>query len=171
MIEKFIKGRIFVFIDAANVLYSQKTLGWKIDYQKLKQYLLQEGDLRGLYFYTGKMSDYDKQVKFLKKMKQYGYDVKAKDVKFIKVEENIYERKGNLDVELVIDVLKNIDNFDTCILMSGDSDFAPLVDEIKMKGKLVVVLSTKGHISKELIERAKYINLKKLKQQIIFTDK
>lgn len=171
MIEKFIKGRVFVFIDAANVLYSQKTLGWKIDYQKLKQYFNQECDLRGLYFYTGKMSDYSKQIKFLKKMNDYGYSVKTKEVKFIRIRENVYERKGNLDIELVIDVLKNIDNFDTCVLMSGDSDFAPLLDEIKTKGKLVIVLSTKGHISKELIERAKYINLKKLKQQISFVDK
>lgn len=53
--------------------------------------------------------------------------------------------------------------------MSGDSDFAPLLDELKEKGKWVIVMSSKHHISKEFIERAKYINLKKLKNQILFT--
>lgn len=171
MIGKFIKGRVYVFIDAANVLYSQKTLGWRLDYQKLKFYLQKECDLQGLYFYTGKMSDYGKQSEFLAKMKEYGYNVKSKEIKLIKLTKDTYERKGNLDVELVIDALKNIDNFDTCILMSGDSDFASLVDELKAKNKWVIVLSTKGHISRELIERAKYINLKKLKDQIIFETK
>ena len=87
----------------------------------------------------------------------------------IKVGTNVYERKGDLDAELIIDALKNIDNFDTCILMSGDSDFASLVDELKAKDKWVIVISSKHHISRELIERAKYINLKKLKNQILFS--
>ena len=167
MIGEFVKGRVFVFIDAANILYSQKTLGWRLDYQKLKKYLKQECDLQGLYFYTGKMSDYEKQSKFLTKMDKYGYKVKSKEVKLIKISKDTYERKGNLDVELVIDTLKNIDNFDTCVLMSGDSDFASLLDELKDNKKRVIVLSTKGHISRELIERAKYINIGKLKDYLI----
>jgi len=45
------------------------------------------------------------------------------------------------------------------------------VNELKRLGKWVIVMSTKGHISRELIERAKYINLKKLKDQIFLADK
>ncbi|HLD61816.1 MAG TPA: NYN domain-containing protein, partial [Patescibacteria group bacterium] len=76
--------------------------------------------------------------------------------------------KGNLDVELTIDVLGNINNFETLILMSGDSDFAPLLDAVKARHKRVLVMSTKGHISKELLDRAKYVNLRKLKDFIAF---
>jgi uncharacterized LabA/DUF88 family protein len=39
MIGRFVKGGVFVFIDVANIFYSQKTLGWRISYEKLKQYL------------------------------------------------------------------------------------------------------------------------------------
>jgi len=102
-------------------------------------------------------------------MMTYGYQIRTKEVKIIKVGPHTFERKGDLDAELIIDALKNIDNFDTCILMSGDSDFAPLVDELKARGKWVIVISSKHHISRELIERAKYINLKKLKDQILFS--
>lgn len=171
MLGKFVKGRAYVFIDAANILYSQKTLGWRLDYQKLKTYLRQECDLQGLYFYTGKIGQDHKQANFLRKMEGYGYKIRSKEVKIIKVAQNIQERKGDLDVELVIDALKNLNNFDTCILMSGDSDFASLVDELKAESKWVIVLSTKGHISRELIERAKYVNLKKLRNQLIFEEK
>lgn len=168
MIKQFVKGRVCVFIDAANILYSQQTLRWKVDYEKLKKYFEKECDLRAIYFYTGRVGANDKQNSFLKKLENFGYIVKAKEVKRIKISKSSYEWKGNLDVELTIDVLGNINNFDTLILMSGDSDFAPLLDAVKVQGKRTLVMSTKGHIAKELLDRAKYINLKKLKDFISF---
>jgi len=168
MIKQFVKGKVCVFIDAANILYSQQTLGWRVDYKKLKKYFESECDLCGIYFYTGQVGADDKQNSFLKKLEQFGYVVKAKEVKRIKISKSAYEWKGNLDVELTIDVLGNINNFETLILMSGDSDFAPLLDAVKARHKRVLVMSTKGHISKELLDRAKYVNLRKLKDFIAF---
>lgn len=99
MISKFIKGKVYVFIDAANIFYSQQTLGWRVDYQKLRKYLEKECDLRGLYFYTGKIGADHKQKRFLEKMTNYGYKVKSKEVKLIKIAPGTYERKGDLDAE------------------------------------------------------------------------
>ncbi len=171
MIKEFIAGRVYVFIDAANILYSQQSLGWRVDYKKLKEYFATECQLGAIYFFTGRVGDNQKQNSFLKKLANLGYQVKAKEVKRIKISENNYEWKGNLDVELTIGVLANLANFDTLILMSGDSDFASLLDEVKIHKKRVIVMSTKGHIAKELLERAKYINLKKLKGIISFEPK
>lgn len=171
MIGQFVKGRVYVFIDAANILYSQQTLGWRVDYRKLKEYFQSECDLCGMYFYTGRMESNRKQNIFLEKIRALGYHVTAKEVKRIKVSRNTYEWKGNLDAELIIDVLKNIENFDTCILMSGDSDFAPLLDEVKSRGKRTIIMSSKKHVARELIERAKYVNIKKLKDQIVYSDR
>lgn len=168
MIRPFVNGRVYVFIDAANILYSQQTLQWRVDYAKLQKYFKSECDVRGIHFYTGRVGDNEKQNAFLEKLGSLGYRVKAKEVKRIKIGKNSYEWKGNLDAELIIDALKHSDEFDTCVLMSGDSDFAPLVDELKAREKWVVVMSTKHHISRELIERAKYVNLKKLKDRISF---
>lgn len=168
MVGQFVKGRVFVFIDAANILYSQQTLRWRVDYEKLKKYFESECDLHSIYFYTGKVGENHKQNSFIQKLERIGYIVKAKEVKRIKVFKSSYEWKGNLDVELTIDVLGNINNFDTLVLMSGDSDFAPLLDAVKIQHKRVLVMSTKGHVSKELLDRAKYINLKKLKDQISY---
>lgn len=168
MIKQFVKGKVYVFIDVANILYSQQTLRWKVDYKKLKEYFEKECDLRAIYFYTGRVGANDKQNSFLKKLEQLGYIIRAKEVKRIKISKSAYEWKGNLDVELTIDVLGNINNFDTLILMSGDSDFAPLLDAVKAQRKMTLVMSTKGHISKELLDRAKHINLKKLKDFISY---
>ena len=93
-------------------------------------------------------------------------------MKRIQIGKVAYEWKGNLDVELTIDVLKNIPQFDTLVLMSGDSDFAALLDTVKEARKRVIVMvSTKGHVSRELLERAKYVNLKKLRDEITYREK
>lgn len=52
------------------------------------------------------------------------------------------------------------------MLISGDSDFSVPVDRIKKVGKWIIVMSTRGHISKELLERAKFIDLRKIKAEI-----
>ena len=168
MIGQYTKGRVYVFVDAANILYSQQSLGWHVDYKKLQEYFKKECDLQATYFYTGLVGANSKQQGFLEKLRQLGYQVNAKEVKRIKVGKNTFEWKGNLDVELTIDVVKNLGNFDTLVLLSGDSDFAPLLDTVKAVGKRVIVMSTKGHVAKELLERAKYVNLKNLKTEISY---
>ena len=42
MIGKFVKDKVYVFIDAANLFYAQHTLGWKISYEKLIRYFKRE---------------------------------------------------------------------------------------------------------------------------------
>jgi uncharacterized LabA/DUF88 family protein len=168
MIASLVTGKVCVFIDAANILYSQQTLGWRVDYTELKNYFQKECELQQIFFYTGHVGDNQSQQSFLKKLEKIGYIIKAKEVKKIRISKTEYQYKGNLDVELTIDVIANINNFDTLILMSGDSDFAPLLDLVKSHHKRVIVISTKGHVAQELLQRAKYVNLRKLREQIEF---
>lgn len=169
MLKHYIKGKAAVFIDAANILYSQQTLGWRIDYQKLQDYLKSQAKISGFFYYTGKVGALEKQIKFIKKLERLGFSVISKEVKFIKTDDGRLLPKGNLDVELALDAFRFADDYDTLLLFSGDSDFGYLIDLLRQKGKRVLVFSTRGHISKELLERAKYIDLQKLKDNIIFT--
>lgn len=96
-----------------------------------------------------------------------GYVVRTKEVKRIRIAKGVYEWKGDFDVELAIDALDHLQEYDTAILLSGDGDFAPIVKRMKEHNKIVVVMSAKHHISRELIQLAsKYINLKKLRDKI-----
>ena len=74
--------------------------------------------------------------------------------------------KNNLDMELAFEMDDTKDKYDTAILISGDSDFATPVDRIKKARKRIIVMSTRGHIAKELLERAKFVDLRKLKDKI-----
>ena len=166
MISQFIKGRVYVFVDAANIFYSQKTLKWRVSYVRLKAYLSKECDVRKIFTYTATDPERKNQNKFIQMLENNGFIVRTKPVKQIRISPGVYQWKGDFDVELTMDMLDYISEYETAILLSGDSDFAPVVDRIKSRGKRIIVMSVKGHISKELLNRAKYVNLKKLKSDI-----
>ncbi len=169
MISKYAKGKISVFIDASNVYHSYKRLKWKIDFRKFLDYLKQNLNLQEIYYYTARDLSCVQQTKFLTFIERVGYKVRSKKVKFIKNKDTARDGfyKGNLDVELTIDVLETKSRYDTLILISGDSDFEPLLRLMKRKyKKRCLVIATKYNISIELIKCAKYINLNKLKEYI-----
>jgi len=169
MIGKFARGRTAIFIDAANIFYSQRTLGWRISYERLREYVAKECDVVSLFVYTATDQSRPEQQKFVAMLKRTGFTVRTKPVKKIRVGNGVYQWKGDFDVELTMDMLDTVSMYDTVVLMSGDSDFAPVIDRVKKLGKQVLVMSVKGHISKELLDRAKYINLKKLRKDIELT--
>lgn len=166
MIKNFAKGRTSVFIDAANIFYLERTLGWRIDYERLANYMRGEVSVVGLHYYTGVINTSEKQRAFLQKLESFGYTVTAKEVKFIKLPGGSFTSKGSLDVEISLDTYMQRDKYDTYILFSGDSDLAYLLDVLKREGKRILTVSTRGHISKELIVRSKYIALSKLREEI-----
>lgn len=164
--SNYTKGKVVVFIDVANIFYAQKTLRWRISYQKLYQLFKNECNLVNCYAYTAIDPSKQNQLRFINLLNKVGYIVRTKPIKAIRISNKVYERKGNLDIELCLDVWNLKNKFKTMILLSGDSDFAPLIERVKKLGKRVIVISTKHHISRELLILCKYINLKKLRKQI-----
>ncbi len=165
MLKKFIKGEVYVFIDAANIFYAQRTLKWRISYEKLMKYFKKEcGKNTKCFVYIATIPGNEKQKKFLDLLDILGYILRTKPIKIINLKNKEKLWKGNLDLELALDMIDTLNSYKTAILISGDSDFAAVVDRVKRAGKRVLVISTKNHISKELIERAKYIDFRKLKK-------
>lgn len=162
-----LKGRIAIFIDAANLELSAKDKGWKVDYKKLHNWLSKLGTITYLGFFTVRFEN-PKHDAFLTVLKKTGYALVTKPLKLIKDKGNKeHLRKANFDVEITVEVMKRINTFDTLILLSGDSDFNYLLKECKRRGKKIVVVSMKYHVAKELIERADfYIDLRKIKSLI-----
>lgn len=50
--------------------------------------------------------------------------------------------KGNMDIELAVDLMEMAENIDHAILFSGDGDFRSLVEAVQRKGVRVTVVST-----------------------------
>ncbi len=154
--------KVSVFIDVSNLWAAQKVKGRMFDYEKLKNYLKKENNASDLkvFFYTAYPSngsrDYDltnRHKFFVYLSKSLGFVVRKKELKRIKISSELGEstqEKGNMDVEITIDAIHNMKNYDTAILFSGDSDFLPLITYIRNGGKKVFVYSSKNNVSTEL---------------------
>lgn len=145
-------GRIAVFIDAANVIYSLKDLGWQVAYKKLQKYFKENCKLVDIYFYYSTHKDNTRQANLLAMLTRKGFKVVFKEVKIIKLKNGQFIYKGNCDVELVIDAIDSLAKYDTAVLLSGDSDFRALVKYIQRHNKKVIAISTRNHVSREIIE-------------------
>jgi len=161
-------NRVLVFIDAANLEHSVKSLGWWLDYRKLYDFFKTHTQLVGIRHYCPHFND-ERQNKFFTVLKKSGFTLITKSLKVIteidKAKGDI--RKANFDVEITLDAIMFLETYDTLILFSGDSDFNYLVKRLRQKGKKVIVVSSRYHISKELIESStKYIDLRKLRGEI-----
>ena len=166
MISQFITGKTYIFIDASNIYFSQRTLGWRVDFVRLIEYLKNETEFCRAFFYTAHDPGHKKQKKFLDFLEIIGYTVRTKKIKFIKDKGRGGFHKGNLDVELTIDAVHNQNDFSSFLLFSGDSDFEALIQYLKTRGKRCLIFSVKDHVSIELIKQAKFIDIKKLKEYI-----
>ena len=167
MIKQFIKKPVHVFIDAENLFYTQRTLGWLISYEKLMRYFKDEcGEETKVFVYTGLDENNTSQRKFLDMLTAHGFIVRTRVVKKFKKSDGGYAWKNNLDMELAFEMVETKDKYKTAVLISGDGDFAVPIVRIKRAGKQIIVMSTRGHISIELLELAKYIDLKKLREKL-----
>ena len=160
--------RLFAVIDAANLEKSAQSLNMKVHYTRLKRFLRESGELKEVRFYTATFST-TRHEYFLESLKRRGYHLITKPIKEIadkKTEGKI--RKANFDVEITIDVMDHLSEFDVLILFSGDSDFDCLVKKVRDRGKKVFVFSTRYHISRELINSCNYyFDIKAFKQDIL----
>lgn len=147
-------GRMAVFIDTANIIYSLKDLGWRIDYKKLQKYFKCFTKLVDIYFYYSTNKENIGQANLLEMLARHGFKMIVKEIKVIKLKNNEKLFKGNCDVELTIDMIDLMPAYDTAILLSGDSDFASLIKYVQKHGKRVIAISTRNHISREIIEAA-----------------
>ncbi|MBI2267990.1 MAG: NYN domain-containing protein [Candidatus Blackburnbacteria bacterium] len=79
-----LQGKTAVFIDWANVYGWTNRLNKEVDPRKLYRYLKSYKDIDDLYFYYG-LDKHPKSKQFLRKVKQIGFDVVTKEVKYIPV--------------------------------------------------------------------------------------
>ena len=60
------------------------------------------------------------------------------------------QEKGNMDVEITIDIMRYIKKYDTAVFFTGDSDFLALITHLRNGGKKAFIFSSKNNVSQEL---------------------
>lgn len=80
--------------------------------------------------------------------------------------------KCNFDVEMTMDMLTKVHKYDTAMIFSGDSDFGNLLEYLKVKGKKIIIVSTRNRMSTELQAVAdKFIPAETLKNMLKYENK
>ena len=141
---------VAVFVDVANIFYAAKAAGVDIDYVTLLKAASAGRDLVRAYAYTGLDPDNENQRNFHDFLRRSNYKVVSKDIR----KYGDGKVKANLDIELVVDMMKTARNLDIAIVVSGDGDFAPAIRAVQEQGVRVEVISFRGNTSSDLIEVA-----------------
>ncbi|HLO35423.1 MAG TPA: NYN domain-containing protein, partial [Candidatus Deferrimicrobium sp.] len=141
---------VAVFVDVANIFYAAKAAGVDIDYVTLLKATTAGRDFVRAYAYTGLDPDNENQRNFHAFLARNHYKVVSKDIR----KYGDGKVKANLDIELVVDMMKTARNLDVAIVVSGDGDFAPAIRAVQEMGVRVEVISFKGNTSSDLIDVA-----------------
>ncbi len=165
--------RIAMFIDGANLYAAARSLGFDIDYRRLLEVFAQRGRLIRAFYYTALVEDQEySPIRPLVDWLDYnGYCMVTKPTKEYTDAFGRRKIKGNMDIELAIDVLEMADKVDHIIVFSGDGDFRRLVEACQRKGVRVSVVSTMRSsppmVADELRRQAdNFIELSELSQLI-----
>ena len=90
------------------------------------------------------------RVRFYLKLSQFGFRLYLKPVKMYELEDGTTKRKANCDVDMAFHLMKEKDNFDRAIVLSGDGDFLPVLKYLKECGKEMIVLARGPRTAKEI---------------------
>jgi len=136
--------RVALFIDGANLYSAAKALAFDIDYRKLLDEFRKRGRLIRAYYYTALVEDQDfSPIRPLVDWLDYnGYTLVTKPAKEYTDGAGRRRFKGDMDVELTVDLLQAASFVDHAFLFSGDGDFLAAIEAVQRKGMRVSVVST-----------------------------
>ena len=147
-----------------------RDLHFDIDYKRLLELFARKGVLVRAFYYTAVAEDQEfSPLRPLVDWLDYnGFAVVTKPLKEFTDSQGRRRVKGNMDIELAIDVMEMADQVDHIVIFSGDGDFRRLVEAAQKKGRRVSVVSTirtqPPMVSDELRRQAdNFIELEELK--------
>lgn len=174
MFSLFKNDRFAVFIDGSNLHATTKALGFELDYRKLLDLFKESGRLVRAYYYTALPdgNEFAPIRKLADWLDYNGYTMVTKQTREFTDSFTGRKRiKGNMDMELALDMLKIAPHVDHIILFSGDGDFCRLVHEVQNHGIRVTVVSsmkTKPPLMADVLRRQAddYVDLVDIRNHI-----
>ncbi len=136
--------RLALFIDGPNLHAAAKTLGFDIDFKRLLDEFRKRGLLTRALYYTTLMEDQDySPIRPLVDWLDYnGFTIVTKPAKEYVDRDGRKRWRGDMHVELAVDMMELAPRIDHVVLFSGDGDFAPLAAAVQRHGVRVTVVST-----------------------------
>ena len=179
---KYLKGKYNISV--AFYFGGIETHGYKYDYlknetvpvEKIKEWLEKRIEKEGKKLDEARLilfSRHLQRVKFYLKLQKFGYKLLLKPVKLYYQSDGNTQRKANCDVEMAFYLMKEKDNFDRVLVLSGDGDFLPLLKYLREVKKEVIVLARGPRTAKEIRQFAgsNFRDFVRLEKDIKFEEK
>ncbi len=128
------KEKNYAFIDSQNVNLGIRRLGWRLDFKEFMIYLRDKYYVDIAYIFLGYLPENQDFYKILKKQ---GYNLIFKEI----TKDHDGNIKGNVDAELVLQVMIDYHIYDKAIIVSSDGDFTCLVKYLRKNNKLKRVIT------------------------------
>jgi uncharacterized LabA/DUF88 family protein len=160
------KKKAIMFIDGNNWYHNVKSVLEKpraVDFRKMAKTIGKNFDLDiiGIRYYNSvpdiELGDenYYKHMVFLAGLKQKGLDVNTAKLKKIRAGGKTLRVEKGIDVMIAADMISKTlleGECDCCVLISGDSDFVPVMRLLKTAGKEVLTASVLKGYARELLQ-------------------
>lgn len=157
--------KVYCFIDASNIIYSAKSVGWKVDFKKLIDYLKTRYGVSRIMYYAGVDNGNVKQLKFYEKLGELGFELRLVPMKTFASG----RKKADCDARMTFEAMRYLKEYEEGIFLTGDGDFywllEFLLEEKKGKIKLIGQSQNAAHELKDLF-KDKFIHLGILKHLI-----
>lgn len=142
-----------IFVDVQNVYYTcRQAYQANFNYNQFWREATEGYDVSYAFAYAIGRSD-EKQKQFQNILRAIGFEIKLKPY----IQRSDGSAKGDWDVGITIDMMDYAQSVDKLILVSGDGDFAMLIDRIQNKyDKPVEVYGVPTLTSDSLIRSAKH---------------
>ncbi|WP_426041069.1 NYN domain-containing protein [Brevundimonas sp. TWP2-3-4b1] len=136
--------RLALFIDGANLYSATKALNADIDFKRMVDAFREKAVLVRAYYYTAvtEGEEFSPIRPLIDWLGYNGFSLVTKPVKRFTDAQGHTRTKGNMDIEIAVDMLELAPRIDHAILFSGDGDFRRLVQAVQSKGVRVTVVST-----------------------------
>ena len=136
--------KLALFVDGANFYSAAKALNLDIDYKKLLDEFRKRGVLIRAYYYTAIVEDQEySPIRPLVDWLDYnGFAAGDQAGQRLHRRQGRRRWRGDMDVEIAVEMLDMAEHADHLVLFSGDGDFRALVEAVQRKGARVTVVST-----------------------------
>src|SRR6202171_769906 len=136
--------RVVLFIDGANLYSASRNLGFDVDYRNLLEFFRRQAHVIRAYYYSAVLEteEYSPLKPLTDWLAYNGYTLGTKTAKKFTDSAGRRRVKGNMDIEVAVDMLELAPRLDHAILFSGDSDFRRLVEAMQRNGGRVSVVAS-----------------------------
>jgi uncharacterized LabA/DUF88 family protein len=146
------KKRVRVYIDAANLILSARTHGIVYDIAVLCEYLRYKYSATSCIYFTGRILAFADDYVRIEKL--------GIEIVFKEIYSEHAKTKANCDVDISHRITRDIERkeVDAVVLLSGDGDFASLLDYVRVSGLDTYLFAIHRNNTSKLLRTRRYLH-------------